>query len=69
MKSQQKGSIVQRSLTFLAEVRKEVAQVVWPKRKETSMTAVVVCIFAFIMAFYLLIVDQSLIFILQGIMK
>lgn len=69
MNSKEKVSIWQKSYTFLSEVKKEILQVVWPTKKETTLTTAVVCVFAFIMALYLLLVDRTLLFVIQSIMK
>lgn len=69
MDSKENISIWQKSRTFLQEVKKEVSLVVWPTRKETSLTTMIVCIFAFIMSLYLLFVDRSLFFIVQKILN
>lgn len=64
-KAAPKGSWVQRSRKFLSEVRKEVSQVVWPTRRETAITTVIVGIFAFVVSVYLLAVDNVLIWVVQ----
>lgn len=69
MNSKEKVSIWQKSCIFLSEVKKEILQVVWPTKKETMLTTVIVCVFAFIMALYLLLVDRTLLFVVQSIMK
>lgn len=69
MESKEKLSIWNKSITFLTEVKREVSQVVWPTRKETSLTTVMVCVFAFVMALYLLLVDRSLFYIVQKIIN
>ena len=68
MSLSQKESFFQRSRKFLSEVTKEVSQVVWPTRRETSVTTAVVCVFAFIVSLYLLIVDRCILFAVQAIM-
>lgn len=60
-----KGSWLQRSRKFLQEVHKEVSQVVWPTRRETGITTVIIGIFAFIVSVYLLAVDNVLIWVVQ----
>ncbi|MDR0625468.1 MAG: preprotein translocase subunit SecE [Holosporales bacterium] len=57
-----------KSSKFLSEVVKEVSQVVWPSRKEVSISTIVICIFACIMAAYLFLIDRGLLFIIQSIM-
>lgn len=67
MNSSQKESFSQRSKKFLSEVSKEISQVIWPTRRETSITTLVVCIFAFIMSLYLLFIDRCVLFAVQAI--
>lgn len=47
-------------LTFLQQVRAEVSKVVWPSRKETMITTVMVLIMVFMAAIFFLAVDQVL---------
>ncbi len=47
-------------LTFLQQVRAEVSKVVWPSRKETMITTVMVLIMVFLAAMFFLAVDQVL---------
>lgn len=47
-------------LTFLQQVRAEVSKVVWPSRKETTITTVMVLIMVFFAALFFLAVDQVL---------
>ena len=47
-------------LTFLQQVRAEVSKVVWPTRKETMITTVMVLIMVFLAAMFFLAVDQVL---------
>jgi len=47
-------------LTFLQQVRAEVTKVVWPSRKETMITTVMVLIMVFVAAIFFLAVDQVL---------
>jgi preprotein translocase subunit SecE len=54
-----------KAVKFLSEVKKEVSQVVWPARKEASVSTVIVCALACIMAVYLFAVDRSLLFLVQ----
>jgi preprotein translocase subunit SecE len=61
-------SVSQRSVKFLSEVKKEVSQVVWPTRKETNVTTIVICVFAIIMSLYLWIVDRGILFVIRSIM-
>lgn len=64
----QSVSWAERCRKFLAEVRKEVSQVVWPTRREVVVTTVIVGLFALIISLYLLVVDRSILFIVQKIM-
>jgi preprotein translocase SecE subunit len=66
--SSQKKSLALRIRKFVAEVRKEVSQVVCPTRHDAGITTLIVCILAFIMSLYLLLVDRSILFIVQSIM-
>ena len=47
-------------VTFLQQVRTEVSKVVWPTRKETTITTIMVLIMVFFAALFFLTVDQSL---------
>ncbi|MDR0631166.1 MAG: preprotein translocase subunit SecE [Holosporales bacterium] len=66
--SSQNRSLILRSRKFVAEVRKELAQVVCPTRHDAGVTTLIVCILAFIMSLYLLVVDRSILFLVQSIM-
>jgi len=46
--------------TFLQQVRAEVAKVVWPTRRETVISTIMVFAFATIAAVFFLIVDNLL---------
>ncbi len=46
--------------TFLQQVRAEVAKVVWPTRRETVISTIMVFAFATVAAIFFLIVDQLL---------
>ena len=46
--------------TFLQQVRAEVAKVVWPTRRETVISTIMVFAFAALAAVFFLIVDQLL---------
>ena len=48
--------------TFLQEVRQEVSKVVWPSRRETTVTTIMVFIMVFLAALFFFIVDQILAF-------
>lgn len=53
-----KVGMLTRLAIFFPEVRKEVAKVTWPTRKETGLTTVFVFILALIAALYFFVVDQ-----------
>ena len=53
-----KENMFQRIAKFIPEVRKEVAKVTWPSKKETGLTTVFVFVLAVIAAIYFFIVDQ-----------
>jgi preprotein translocase subunit SecE len=44
--------------TFLQQVRAEAAKVVWPSRRETAVSTVMVIVMAFFAAIFFLIADQ-----------
>lgn len=46
--------------TFLQQVRAEAAKIVWPSRRETGISTVMVLVFAGLAAIFFLIVDQLL---------
>ncbi|MHC4995723.1 MAG: preprotein translocase subunit SecE [Planctomycetota bacterium] len=45
---------------FIQQVRREVAKVTWPTRKETTITTIMVFIFVFLVAIFFFLVDQVL---------
>jgi len=47
-------------IEFVQQVRREVAKVTWPSRKETTVTTVMVFIFVFLAALFFFVVDQIL---------
>jgi preprotein translocase subunit SecE len=47
-------------MEFVQQVRREVAKVTWPSRKETTVSTVMVFIFVFIAAAFFFLVDQVL---------
>ncbi|WP_375574246.1 preprotein translocase subunit SecE [Ahrensia marina] len=49
--------------TFMQEVRQEVSKVVWPTRRETTVTTIMVFIMVFLAALFFLAADQVLSFI------
>ena len=46
--------------TFLQQVRAEAAKVVWPSRRETAVSTVMVIAMAFFAAIFFLIADQAI---------
>ena len=44
--------------TFLQQVRAEIAKVVWPSRRETLISTVMVVVFAIVASIFFLVVDQ-----------
>jgi preprotein translocase subunit SecE len=46
-------------LEFMRQVRAETAKVVWPSRKETVMTGVMVLIMASLLGIFFLVVDSA----------
>ncbi|MCP4382651.1 MAG: preprotein translocase subunit SecE [Hyphomicrobiales bacterium] len=46
--------------TFLQQVRTEAAKIVWPSRRETAVSTVMVLIMAVLAAIFFLIADQIL---------
>ncbi len=54
------GNIFSRTTEFFREVKVELRKVVWPTRKQTTGTTVVVIIFVFIVAAFLGVFDYSL---------
>ena len=47
-------------LEFVQQVRREVAKVTWPSRKETTISTVMVFIFVILAALFFFFVDQAL---------
>ena len=47
-------------LEFVQQVRREVAKVTWPTRKETLVSTAMVFVFVFIAATFFFLVDQLL---------
>lgn len=45
---------------FFQEVRQEVSKVVWPSRRETTVTTIMVFIMVFLAAIFFLLADQVL---------
>ncbi|WP_118133842.1 preprotein translocase subunit SecE [Oceanicella sp. SM1341] len=53
---------------FMQQVRAEAAKVVWPSRRETVTTTIIVFIMATIMAIFFFAVDQIIQLGLEGIL-
>lgn len=53
---------------FFRQVRTEVGKVVWPTRKETTQTAIMVLIMTVILAFFFLGVDAVFAAIVKGLL-
>ncbi|MEK9685322.1 MAG: preprotein translocase subunit SecE [Rhodospirillaceae bacterium] len=47
-------------IQFFQEVRREVAKVTWPSRKETIISTVMVFVFVTVAALFFFLVDQGL---------
>ena len=47
-------------MEFVQQVRREVAKVTWPSRRETMVTTMMVFVFVTIAAVFFLIIDQIL---------
>jgi preprotein translocase subunit SecE len=47
-------------MEFVQQVRREVAKVTWPTRKETMVSTIMVFVFVFIAATFFFLVDQLL---------
>ena len=47
-------------MAFVQQVRREVAKVTWPTRKETMVSTVMVFVFVFVAATFFFLVDQLL---------
>ena len=45
---------------FVAQVRSETAKVVWPSRRETGLTTVMVFVMATLVAIFFFLIDQLL---------
>ncbi len=50
---------------FIQQVRREVAKVTWPSRKETTITTIMVFIFVFLVAIFFFLVDQVLSYVVK----
>jgi preprotein translocase subunit SecE len=47
---------------FIQQVRSETAKVTWPSRRETMISTIMVLVFAFIAAIFILAADQLMAF-------
>ena len=56
-------------LQFMQQVRAEVSKVVWPTRRETTVTTIMVLILTIIVTIFFLIVDQIVKLGLEGILS
>ena len=54
---------------FLQEVRQEVSKVVWPNRRETTVTTLMVFVMVFLAAIFFLLADQALSFIVTFLLE
>jgi preprotein translocase subunit SecE len=55
-------------LQFMQQVRAEVSKIVWPTRRETMITTVMVFVMAFVFALFFFGVDQLIQFVLNIIL-
>ena len=55
-------------ITFMKEVRQEVAKVTWPTRKEVWITTLMVLIMVALASVFFLLVDQALSHILRFVL-
>ncbi len=54
---------------FLQQVRNETAKVVWPTRKETLITTIMVLVFTVFAAIFFLVIDQVIQFVMGFILN
>ena len=54
---------------FLQQVRAEAAKIVWPSRRETTISTVMVLIMAFMAAIFFLLADQAISFGIQFLLS
>ena len=47
-------------IEFVQQVRREVAKVTWPTRKETTVSTMMVFVFVFLAAIFFFLVDKAL---------
>lgn len=54
---------------FIQQVRAEVGKVVWPSRREVTLTTIMVLIMAAVMALFFTLVDMFIRFGLEGVLN
>lgn len=54
---------------FIQQVRAEVGKVVWPSRREVTLTTIMVLIMAAVMALFFTLVDMIIRFGLDGVLN
>jgi preprotein translocase subunit SecE len=64
----EEDNLFKRTAEFFREVKVELKKVVWPTRKQTSGTTMVVIIFVFVVAVFLGIFDYSLSSLVQVVL-
>jgi len=66
-----KGQIMARTnpVQFLQQVRAEVGKVVWPSRREVTLTTIMVLIMAAVMALFFTLVDMIIRLGLDGVLN
>lgn len=52
---------------FIDEVKREVKKVTWPSRNETKLTTIYVFVFAIIASIYFVLVDKTIVALLEFI--
>lgn len=55
-------------LTFLRQVRQEMARVTWPTRKETTVSTIMVFVMVFVCSVFLFFADQIIAYLIQLIL-
>ena len=55
-------------LLFIQQVRNEVSKVTWPSRNETTLTSIIVIIFAIIASIFFFLSDQVMSFFIKLIL-
>lgn len=56
-------------LQFIQQVRAETAKVVWPTRRETGLTTVMVMIMATVFATFFFLVDLLIRFLIEAVLR